>query len=62
MPSKVEELAVHFIMTCDDKSYMAAARSVPYEKGLRAAVTFLKVRRGNIVTCAQKIARFRRRY
>ena len=48
-------------MTCDDKSYVAAAKSVTYRKGLRAAITFFKVRGGDIGTCAQKIVKFRRR-
>ena len=37
MSSEVDELVTHFIVMCDDKSSVAAAKSVTHRKGLREA-------------------------
>ena len=55
---KVEDLITHIIMTCNDDPSVSADKSVTYGKGLRATIIFLKVQRGNIVTCTQKNIRF----
>ena len=41
LPSEVEDLVMHFILMCDNKASVTAARSVMYGEGPRAAVTFL---------------------
>ena len=44
-----------FVVLCDDKASVAAAKYVTYGEGCSIAVThFLKFRGGNIITCAQK--------
>ena len=41
---------------------MTTNKSVTYGEGIIEAVTFfVKVRRGNIITCARKITKFRSR-
>ena len=53
--SKVEEIVVIFVVLCDDKASVAAAKYVTYGEGCSISVThFLKFRGGNIITCAQK--------
>ena len=42
LSSEIEDFITHFIVTCDDKSSLAAAKSLMYEKGLRAAIAFFK--------------------
>ena len=44
---KVEKLVMHLIMTCNNKPYVSAAKSVTFRNGLRATIAFiLKVRVG----------------
>ena len=55
---EVEKLVSHLIMTCYEKLLVLTAEYAMYGKGLRATTTFiLRVRRGNIVMCIQKITK-----
>ena len=49
---EVKEIVTHFVVTCGDKAYVAEAKSMTYEEGEKAAVAFLYIRGGNIITCA----------
>ena len=40
MLSKVQELATHFVVTCDDKASFAATNYVIYGEGRRATVAY----------------------
>ena len=52
---EVQELFLHFVVTFDDNSSVAAANSVIHGEVRRASVAlFFKVRRGNIILRAQK--------
>ena len=59
LPSEVEELVTHFVLTCYDKAYIDAAQSVTY-KNLHGTVIalVLRVRGGlhhNALTKKRKI-------
>ena len=41
MSRKAEEMFTQFIVTCNYKSYMAAAKYRKYGEGLRAAITYV---------------------
>ena len=38
---KIEKPVTHFVMTCDDETYVSADKSVIYGKILRATITFI---------------------
>ena len=58
-PSEVEEPVTHFVVTCDDKAYVATAHSVTYGNLRGSAIALvLRVRGGlhhNALTKKHKI-------
>ena len=52
--SEVEDLVMHFIVTCNDEVSVAADKSLTYREVLIASVAVLKVIGGNIIICSQK--------
>ena len=56
---KVDDLVTHSIVTCDDKTFVAADEHVTHRKVLQATTAFiLKVWGVNVITSTQKSRNF----